>query len=99
MSAPAFDPTARPPIFELGQPGRANRYLDEGKPLQSFLPAIAVAAGFRVGEFPVRHHARTRGEAHFGLRQLWWKPALAMLRLRPILRTLRKPAPSPGPTR
>ncbi len=39
MSAPAFDPTARPPIFELGQPGRANRYLDEGKPLQSFLPA------------------------------------------------------------
>lgn len=67
--------------------------------LQSFLPAIAVAAGFRVGEFPVRHHARTRGKAHFGLRQLWWKPALAMLRLRPILRTLRKPAPSPGPTR
>ena len=50
--------------------------------LQSFVPAIAVAAGFRVGEFPVRHHPRVRGRAHFGLRQLWWKPALAMLRLR-----------------
>ena len=31
MSAPAFDPTARPLIFELGQDGRANRYLDDGQ--------------------------------------------------------------------
>ncbi len=50
--------------------------------MQSFLPSIAVAAGFRVGELPVRHHPRTRGQAHFGLRQLWWKPAVAMLKLR-----------------
>lgn len=50
--------------------------------MQSFLPSIAVAAGYRVGEFPVRHHPRTRGQAHFGLRQLWWKPAVAMLKLR-----------------
>jgi glycosyltransferase involved in cell wall biosynthesis len=50
--------------------------------MQSFLPSIAVAAGYRVGEFPVRHHPRTRGEAHFGLRQLWWKPAVAMLKFR-----------------
>ncbi len=49
--------------------------------LQTFLPAIAIAAGFRVGEFPVRHHPRRRGTAHFGLKQLWWKPALAMMRL------------------
>lgn len=27
-----------PPIFESGQDGRANRYLEEGKPLESFLP-------------------------------------------------------------
>ena len=27
-----------PVIFELGQPGRANRYLEEGKPLAAFLP-------------------------------------------------------------
>ena len=54
--------------------------------LQSFLPAILIAAGFRLGEFPVRHHARTRGEAKYGLRQLWLRPALAMLRLRRRLR-------------
>ncbi|HWA86095.1 MAG TPA: glycosyltransferase family 2 protein [Opitutus sp.] len=50
--------------------------------LQSFIPAVAVAAGFRVGEFPVRHHPRIRGRAHFGFRQLWWHPFVAMLRLR-----------------
>jgi hypothetical protein len=43
---------------------------------------MVIAAGFRVGEFKVRHHPRTRGEAKYGLRQLWWRPALAMLRLR-----------------
>jgi glycine dehydrogenase subunit 2 len=30
--------TSEPLIFELGQPGRANRYLEAGKPLDSFLP-------------------------------------------------------------
>lgn len=50
--------------------------------LQSFLPAIAAASGFRVGEFPVRHHSRKRGRAHFGLRQLWWRPFAAMLHVR-----------------
>ena len=54
--------------------------------LQAFIPAIAVAAGCRVGEFPVRHHPRVHGRAHFGLRQLWWKPAVALLRLRRRLR-------------
>ena len=54
--------------------------------LQSFLPAILVAAGFRLGEFRVRHHPRLRGEAKYGLRQLWLRPALAMLRLRRRLR-------------
>lgn len=54
--------------------------------LQSLLPAIAVARGYRVGEFPVRHHRRKRGHAHFGLRQLWWRPAVAMLKVRRELR-------------
>ncbi len=54
--------------------------------LQSFFPAIVVAAGFRLGEFRVRHHPRTRGEAKYGLRQLWLRPTLAMFRLRRILR-------------
>ncbi|ACB76793.1 glycosyltransferase family 2 protein [Opitutus terrae] len=55
--------------------------------LQSFLPAIAVALGFRVGEFPVRHHARRRGRAKFGLRKLWWRPFVAMLAVRRRTRT------------
>lgn len=54
--------------------------------LQSFLPAILIGAGFRLGEFKVRHHPRTRGQAHYGLRQLWLRPTLAMLRLRRRLR-------------
>jgi glycosyltransferase involved in cell wall biosynthesis len=54
--------------------------------MQSFLPAIVAAAGFRVGEFPVRHHPRIRGEAHFGLRELWWRPAVALLKVRRRLR-------------
>jgi glycosyltransferase involved in cell wall biosynthesis len=54
--------------------------------LQSFLPAILIAAGYRLGEFKVRHHPRTCGQAHYGLRQLWLRPTLAMFRLRRRLR-------------
>lgn len=54
--------------------------------LQSFIPAIAVAAGFRVGERPVRHHARRHGTSKYGFLRLWWRPALAMFRLRQELR-------------
>lgn len=50
--------------------------------MQSFLPSIAHDAGLRVAEFPVRHHPRVRGQAHFGLRQLWWEPAAALLTVR-----------------
>lgn len=50
--------------------------------MQSFIPALAVAAGFRVGETPVRHHARERGESKYGFRRLLWRPAVAMLKLR-----------------
>jgi len=50
--------------------------------LQAFLPALAVSAGFRVGEFPVRHHPRLRGRSHYGPSELMWRPAVAMLRLR-----------------
>ncbi len=49
--------------------------------MQSFLPAMLVAAGYRVGEFRVRHHPRLRGEAKYGFRKLWLRPTLAMLRL------------------
>jgi len=50
--------------------------------LQSFVPALAVAAGFSVGELPVSHHPRRHGRSKYGLAQLWWRPAAAMLRLR-----------------
>lgn len=50
--------------------------------MQSFVPALAVAAGFRVGEVPVTHHARQHGESKYGLGRLWWRPAAAMLKLR-----------------
>ena len=62
--------------------------------MQSFLPSIANAAGFRVGEIPVRHHPRRHGHAKFGLRQLWWRPFIAMLRVRRHLRAL-PPRPPP----
>ena len=48
--------------------------------LQSFLPALAVHAGFRVCERPVRHHARRAGESKYGLRNLSVTPAVQMLR-------------------
>ncbi|MDQ5977401.1 MAG: dolichol-phosphate mannosyltransferase [Verrucomicrobiota bacterium] len=54
--------------------------------MQSFLPAIAVAAGFRVGERPVRHHPRRHGESKYGFLRLWLRPALAMVKLRGELR-------------
>src|SRR5580700_1406292 len=40
MSPPRSNGSATgvPLIFELGQEGRANRYLEEGKPLETFLP-------------------------------------------------------------
>ncbi len=50
--------------------------------MQSFIPALAVAAGYRIAEFPVRHHPRRRGESKYGLRRLWWRPAAAMCVLR-----------------
>lgn len=50
--------------------------------MQSFIPALAVAAGFRVGEKPVRHHARQHGDSKYGFGRLLWRPGLAMLGLK-----------------
>jgi dolichol-phosphate mannosyltransferase len=50
--------------------------------MQSFIPALAVAAGYRVGETPVRHHARQHGDSKYGFRRLLWRPAAAMIGLR-----------------
>jgi glycosyltransferase involved in cell wall biosynthesis len=50
--------------------------------LQSFIPALVVAAGYRVAEKPVKHHARRGGRSKYGLHNLWWRPGMAMLALR-----------------
>jgi len=59
--------------------------------MQSFLPALAVAAHFRVGEHPVAHHARRHGQTKYPLAQLLWPPLVATLRLR--LRLGRRKSP------
>jgi glycosyltransferase involved in cell wall biosynthesis len=50
--------------------------------MQSFVPAMAVAAGLRTGELPVRHHPRLHGASKYGLANLWWRPFAELLRLR-----------------
>ncbi len=59
--------------------------------MQSFVPAMAVAARFRVGEHPVRHHARRHGRTKFPLTQLLWPPVVATVSLR--VRLWIKPRP------
>ncbi|HVT73790.1 MAG TPA: glycosyltransferase family 2 protein [Lacunisphaera sp.] len=54
--------------------------------MQSFLPAMAAAAGFRLGELPVRHHPRRHGASKYRLGNLWWRPFSEMIRLRRALR-------------
>jgi glycosyltransferase involved in cell wall biosynthesis len=53
--------------------------------LQAFIPALAASGGFRVGEIPVRHHPRLHGRSKYGIAELWWRPAVAMLRMRRAL--------------
>lgn len=47
--------------------------------LFSFMPALAVAAGFTVVEQPVRHRERRAGVSKYGLGVMLWRPALDML--------------------
>ena len=59
--------------------------------LQAFIPALAAAGGFRVGELPVNHLPRLHGRSKYGFAELWWRPAAAMLRLRWALWRRRTP--------
>ncbi len=47
--------------------------------LYSFMPALAVAAGFKVVEQPVQHRERRAGVSKYGLWVMLWRPALDML--------------------
>lgn len=42
--------------------------------LYSFLPAMAVAAGFTVAQCPVAHRSRTGGRSSYGVRVFLWRP-------------------------
>lgn len=47
--------------------------------LYSFMPALAVAAGFRLSQQVVHHRARRGGTSSYGLRQFLWRPLLDLL--------------------
>lgn len=47
--------------------------------LYSFMPALAVAAGFRVIEASVTHRARGGGKSNYGLQVFLWRPVLDLL--------------------
>jgi hypothetical protein len=47
--------------------------------LYSFMPALAVIAGFKVVEMNVPHRERTAGISKYGLLAMLWRPALDMI--------------------
>ncbi len=47
--------------------------------LYSFMPALAKAAGFSIGEIPVTHRARLSGTPKYNLRVFLWRPAIDLL--------------------
>ena len=47
--------------------------------LYSFMPSMAVAAGFKVVQMPVNHRARAGGVAKYGLRVFLWRPFVDLL--------------------
>jgi dolichol-phosphate mannosyltransferase len=44
--------------------------------LYSFIPALAISAGFTIRQVPVRHRPRSGGKSKYGVRQFMWKPLL-----------------------
>jgi dolichol-phosphate mannosyltransferase len=58
--------------------------------LNCFMPALAIASGFRVVEHPVLHRPRAAGRAKYGLRVMLWRPFLGMLEVRRMVRAAGK---------
>ncbi len=72
MSAPPSDTRERgiPLIFELGRPGRANKYFEEGKPLDAFLPASVLREALPLpdnSELDVVRHYTQLSQRTFGI--------------------------------
>ena len=49
------------------------------KTLYSFMPALAVAGGFKVVQAPVNHRPRAAGVSNYGLRVMLWRPLVDLL--------------------
>ncbi len=47
--------------------------------LYSFMPALAISAGFTVRQVPVHHRPRSGGKSKYGIRQFLWKPLLDLM--------------------
>ena len=47
--------------------------------LYSFMPALAISAGFTLRQVPVHHRPRTGGKSKYGVRQFLWKPLLDLM--------------------
>jgi dolichol-phosphate mannosyltransferase len=47
--------------------------------LYSFIPALAISAGFTLRQVPVRHRSRSGGKSKYGVRQFLWKPLLDLV--------------------
>ena len=61
---------AEPLIFELGQPGRANRYLEQSRPLESFLPEEVLREDLELpdnSELDVVRHYTRLSQRTFGI--------------------------------
>ena len=70
MSRLASDHTASPVIFEMGQEGRANRYVDAGPPLGDFLPAAILRDDLPLpdnSELDVVRHFTRLSQRTFGI--------------------------------
>jgi len=66
--------------------------------LYSFMPALAISAGFSLRQVPVHHRARKGGKSKYGVRQFLWRPLLDLFGVWWFLRRrcpLVKPEPSP----
>jgi len=65
--------------------------------LYSFMPALAISAGFSLRQVPVHHRARKGGKSKYGVRQFLWRPLLDLFGVWWFLRRrcpLVKPEPS-----
>jgi len=63
-------PSSEPLIFELGQEGRANRYVEQGKPLDRFLPAALIREDLPLpdnSELDVVRHYTRLSQRTFGI--------------------------------